>query len=320
MTTFGEYCIGDTQCDPGKQCIPDLGGLLRCQQIPEQMSTALTPKQIICQNDPQCNDVFGKCTGWPISCQYKSLEWKIPGSVNDQCYNEADCAQYLHCINRNGMMTCQIIPGMLPYTTCRSDADCGILQTCSFSKQYNTNLCFASPEYRTVTTVPFWSNNVGSGVISRSLIDNGAIPKGFEKQCTADYQCTVFEICAERNFPGKRICIYNPTTSNRQCRFNADCQPGQRCEKVLENLYLCSAAKQTTFMQPCNYDYECSGGQRCINISNDVAFQQNFRYCLSFNERLRCQDDMDCTDAKTCRVFGKFKQCVPVISSPHLTS
>ncbi|VDN01671.1 unnamed protein product, partial [Onchocerca ochengi] len=29
------------------------------------------------------------------------------------------------------------------------------------------------------------------------------------------------------NIQGNRICMYNPTSSNRQCRFNADCQAGQ---------------------------------------------------------------------------------------------
>ncbi|VBB25666.1 unnamed protein product [Acanthocheilonema viteae] len=203
-----------------------------------------------------------------------------PGLVNNQCYNDADCSQHFHCVNRNGIRTCQTISEMLQYKTCQSDADCDIAQICSFSKQYNTNLCVTTPEYRTIKMVPSWNVNIGGGVIPSSLIGKGAISKKFEVQCTADYQlqCSVFETCAKKSISADRICIYNPTASNRQCRFNADCQSGQRCEKVLESLYFCRAAKQTTFMQPCTYDYECSGDQRCINvnISNVAFFQQVF--------------------------------------------
>ncbi|CAG9540151.1 unnamed protein product [Cercopithifilaria johnstoni] len=314
---FGQYCISDGQCGPGKRCVPNIAGLSLCQQVLEQISNRPVPKQIFCTDDEQCRPFGGKCIrlGWYGSCQYGSLEWKISGLINDRCYNDADCSQYLHCVNRNGMMTCQAISGMLQYKTCQSDADCGILQICSFSKQYDTNLCVTSPEYRTTKM----SSNIGSSVIPSSLIGNGALSKDFEKQCTADYQCSVFEICAKKSISSDRICIYNPMASNRQCRFNADCQSGQRCEKVLENLYLCRAAKQTTFMQLCNYDYECSGDQRCTIIGNNASFQQNFRYCNMFDEERSCENDLDCTDRKVCRIFGKIKQCIPFISSSHFT-
>ncbi|VIO92853.1 conserved hypothetical protein [Brugia malayi] len=322
-TKFVEYCISDAQCDPGERCVPEITGLMLCQQALEQMPTTPTiypaqSRQITCQNDAQCR-VLGKCIylGWPGSCQYASLGWKL----TDRCYNDADCAQHLHCINTNGMMTCQVVRDALPYKTCQSNTDCGLLEMCSFSKQYNANACIVSIDYPTAKMSPFRSDEIGGGAVPLSLTDNRAISKGYEKQCTADYQCSVFEICSEESvpgIPGNRICTYNPTTSNRQCRFNADCQSGQRCEKVLENFYLCKAAKQTTFMQPCQYDYECSGGQRCINISNGISsYQQNSRYCFLLDERSNCDNDMDCSDAKVCNTFGKFKQCVPITSNSH---
>ncbi|VDO44066.1 unnamed protein product [Onchocerca flexuosa] len=226
-SNFRKYCISNTQCDPSERCIPDISGLLLCQQVSEQIPT--TPKQITCQNDAQCPE-FGKCIrlGWYGSCQYQSSGLKNSGTVNDRCYSDADCAQYLHCINRNGMMTCQVIAGMPSHKICQSDADCDTLQMCSFNAQYNTNLCATSPEYQTARVDLSWKN-IGSGVIPSNLIGNGALPMKFEKQCTADYQCSVFEICAEGNIQGNRICKYNPTSSNRQCRFNADCQAGQVC-------------------------------------------------------------------------------------------
>ncbi|KAL3993604.1 hypothetical protein ACH3XW_18250 [Acanthocheilonema viteae] len=283
----GQDCINDTQCGPTERCTPDIAGFMLCQQVFAQISNTPMPKQILCQNDAQCYP-FGKCIrfSWYGSCQYGSVGWRTPGLVNNQCYNDADCSQHFHCVNRNGIRTCQTISEMLQYKTCQSDADCDIAQICSFSKQYNTNLCVTTPEYRTIKMVPSWNVNIGGGVIPSSLIGKGAISKKFEVQCTADYQCSVFETCAKKSISADRICIYNPTASNRQCRFNADCQSGQRCEKVLESLYFCRAAKQTTFMQPCTYDYECSGDQRCINvnISNVAFFQQNSRYCLSFDE------------------------------------
>uniref|UniRef100_A0A158Q7J0 EB domain-containing protein n=1 Tax=Elaeophora elaphi TaxID=1147741 RepID=A0A158Q7J0_9BILA len=323
-----QYCTNDAQCGGGEQCVPGMDGLLLCQQI----LNALVPKRIACQNDSECRS-SGKCTrlGRHGFCQYGSVAWSTSGLVNDRCYNDADCSDPLHCVNRNGIMTCQVISRMLPYKACRSNEDCELVQICSLSKQHDTNLCM-TPEYRKLITgttemYPFWSVNIGDGAIPSNMIGIGAILRHFEKQCTADYQvivfffsCSVSEICAEgSSISDDRICIYNPTASNRQCRFNADCQSGQRCEKVFENVYLCRAARQTTFMQPCNYDYECSSGQRCVTVSNYVSFQQNLRYCLSLDEEPRCDDDVDCMNGKVCRVSGKVKQCVSVISSSHST-
>ncbi|MCP9257691.1 hypothetical protein DINM_000947 [Dirofilaria immitis] len=311
----------DSQCAIGERCIPDISGLLHCQEVLEQIP--ITPKQIICQNDPQCN-TFNKCiyNGWYDSCQYGPSELKIPGTINDQCRSNADCSQDLHCIDKNGIMTCQIIATTPSYKICQSDADCDTLHICSFNKQYNINLCVKLSEYQSTRIIPPFpnGNNIGNGVIPSNLIDNGATENRFEKQCTADYQCSIFEICAtEKNIQGNRICKYNPTANNRQCRFNADCKVGQLCEKVFENVYLCRNAKHTTFMQPCNYDYECSNGQHCININNNMFFQQNVRYCYWLNEGTICEDDSDCKDGKVCRVSGKFKQCISMISSSHLT-
>ncbi|EJW71958.1 hypothetical protein WUBG_17138, partial [Wuchereria bancrofti] len=51
-TKFAEYCINDAQCNPGERCIPDITGLLFCQQALEQMPTTSTvyPAQIYSQD------------------------------------------------------------------------------------------------------------------------------------------------------------------------------------------------------------------------------------------------------------------------------
>uniref|UniRef100_A0A915PT10 Uncharacterized protein n=1 Tax=Setaria digitata TaxID=48799 RepID=A0A915PT10_9BILA len=172
----------------------------------------------------------------------------------------------------------------------------------------------------------FRNADIGHGVMIRNSIGNGVITN-LKKECTADYQvpfviinfllfysCSVYEVCAESSISGKRRCTYNPTATYRQCRFNADCQSSQRCEKVLQNLHICRMTKLPTYMQPCTNDYECSAEQRCTDIGSDNSFQRYSRRCLTVDDEPPCISDGDCADTtKICRTSGKIKQCLPVI-------
>ncbi|VDN43487.1 unnamed protein product [Gongylonema pulchrum] len=110
------------------------------------------------------------------------------GGVDDRCLSDADCDSYLQCVDNRGMLSCQVIPGKLPYMECTSELDCNRFQKCVFNERYKKNLCTTVPQYpSSSTTTPFWDGGIGSGVVPPTSIGSGVFPIGFEKECSADY-------------------------------------------------------------------------------------------------------------------------------------
>ncbi|VDM95468.1 unnamed protein product [Thelazia callipaeda] len=199
-----QFCINDAQCGLHQRCAPNTAGLLLCQPFFNHISNnrqkvsnylrVLKHGQTACQSDHDCAG-FGKCirNNWYSTCQYDSFGWKALGAVNDICYENADCSEYLDCVKQRSdtFSSCQINPEKFPYKACQNDNDCIMLEKCSFSKLYNQNLCLTLSPYSTRTTIsPFWNQEIGKGVIvmPTDSIGHGAYPRHFDKECNADYQ------------------------------------------------------------------------------------------------------------------------------------